>query len=201
MSVDRGWMRALGGVRTPTAVVLADGRVVVTGTSGPDEPEPDVYDRDDVYDPATGRFMRANANDLPPADGTWILLTNAWQPWLFRFDPATDQRSARWEGSSRGDRSLNGGSAWLLSGDRLLIVTGADVSLHDLVADASWTAVSAVTSYRRGSTATALADGRVLIAGGTDVARTRVRASSPAPPRSPGPLDPSSGRRLTRDVW
>jgi hypothetical protein len=172
LSAARGWQRARSGIMTPTAITLPDGRVVVTGGMyAPDEPNPDtIFETDDVYDPVTGRFTSKPSSGLPPTSGPWILRTNCRFPCLFRFDPAIGERSVARQGGPDGRyHGINGGSAWLLSDDRLLLVTGREVGLHDLVEGASWYADSIVSTYRGSATATALADGRVLIAGGTDV--------------------------------
>jgi hypothetical protein len=202
MTVARGWQRALGGITAPTVVTLPDGRVVITGGSfSSDEQDPDaVFEADDVFDPLTDRFTRAVAGPTAVAAGPWVMLTNCFFPCMYRFDPVASHRSSEQHeprGSQR--RSFNGGSAWLLDGDRLLLVTGDSVSLHDLADGTSWTARSAVARYRRSATATALADGTVLIAGGSDVETDEGPSfvTGAAEIAGPGPCD---GRPVCHDA-
>lgn len=173
--------------------LLADGRVIVTGgtkesASGEDEPVPGLASCE-LYDPVTGTWAatgdlvdgRAGHTATLLADGRVVILGGAAAQGLTLqaelYDPDTGAFVAA--GSLLNGRLYH--SATLLHDGRVLLVGGmkiddpsADATAEDMLDSAelydpssgTFGATGQLTSPRIGHSATLLADGRVLIAGG-----------------------------------
>ncbi len=181
--------------------LLADGRVLVAGGSALGSTEAAgggqtirTEASTEIFDPATGSWASAGAMASPRfehsatllADGRVLIVgglgpvgeggeigplssTEIYDPAANAFVTSTDLAEGR-----------ANHAATLLSGDSVLVSGGAggengDISLGSAeVFDtraATWTTVAPLQSPRTGHTATRLADGRVLVAGGESVQR------------------------------
>jgi hypothetical protein len=177
------------------ATLLADGRVLVVGDTGPPA--------ELLYDPATGRFdftgspstIRANATAVRLEDSRVLVAGGDNETGLLAsaelYDPATGKFSPT--GSMLSPREF--GTATLVPDGRVLILGGigkggylTSAELYDPVAGRFSSTGNTLTPLGEGSTATLLLDGRVLIAGGD--------GSSPnATPTAAAELyDPASGK-------
>ncbi len=161
------------------AVLLVDGRVLLTGGSG-------MANKNEVFDPSTNTW--SSVADLPVwqtsqtavrlADGRVLLVAGCSPIYCVNsrradlYDPASDTWSsaANFNGArvepaavllADGRVLMVGGSA---SGGAFLPVTPA-AEIYDPVTN-TWTATSPMVATRTIVTATRLADGRVLVVGG-----------------------------------
>jgi hypothetical protein len=178
-----GTFSVTGSMSTPrvghTATLLADGRVLIAGASGSAE----------LYDPKTGSFratgsMRSGrfshtslaeftATLLP--DGRVLVVGGTYDRSAELYDPKTETFSLT---GSMKDARLNGETATLLSDGRVLIVGGGASGVYasdigDLAevydpSTGSFSATGSMSTRRGHQTATMLADGRVLVVGGSD---------------------------------
>lgn len=161
-----------------TATLLPDGRVLVAGGS-PGRNLGDVASAE-IFDPsegswtATGGMTRARGGGHTAtllADGTVLVAGSGTSAEL--YDPATGSWTAT--GNMIGHRG--GHTATLLPDGAVLVAGGADGSgdhhvtntaeLYDPISR-TWTATAPLAGDRKGHTATLMADGRVLVTGGTD---------------------------------
>jgi hypothetical protein len=171
----------LGGMVIPSATVLSDGTVLLSGPSS------------EIYDPTSGTFTRAGNLAFPSfghtatllPDGKVLVAGGVWEDdgVLARaelYDPAT--RTFTRNGNMTTNR--NSHTATLLR-DRAVLITGGDdgrcsfvpppcsggtlssYELYDPVMG-TFAVGGAMTTERQGHTATVLNDGRVLLTGGTN---------------------------------
>ena len=159
-----------------TATLLADGRVLVAGGEGASG----ALASAELYDPKTGTFHVTGS--MTTAGGVTatrildgrVLITGGgdgskaevYDPTTGTFKPTGSMKTSRWQQT-----------ATLLPDGRVLVAGGADlnagecctpltsVELYD-PKKGTFGLTGSLTTARRGQTATLLADGRVLIAGG-----------------------------------
>jgi len=170
-----------------TATVLPEGTVLVAGGEGSGE-DPTLAElalaSAELYDPATGKFTPAGSMTVPRLDHTATLLADGrvliagGQDDEYRilssaelYDPATGEFTET--GAMTVPRVYH--TATLLADGRVLIAGGqsdadspdnlASAELYD-PASGKFTATGSMAEPRGWHTATLLADGRVLIAGG-----------------------------------
>ncbi|HEX7543244.1 MAG TPA: kelch repeat-containing protein [Candidatus Limnocylindrales bacterium] len=167
-----------------TATLLADGRVLVVGGSG-DQDSPATAE---AYDPKTGQFSSAGSLARARSGQTATLLpggrvllvggigtgsvSDATSTSAELYDPKTGRFTAT---GSMATRRWSGHSATLLADGRVFVLGGntssiqevptASVELYD-PGTGKFGAMSSMASARDTQTATLLADGRVLVAGG-----------------------------------
>ena len=140
-----------------TATLLSDGRVLINGdyTGQPSS---------ELYDPATGRFtptgstvdVRGTQSSNLLSNGK-VLLTGVPSAELYDPVSGTFTRIANMD---------HGTGAVVLKNDKVVIVGGSDVSLYDVTANSLTLLASLPASPIYDQTATLLANGKVLIAGG-----------------------------------
>jgi hypothetical protein len=182
-----------------TATLLADGRVLVAGSSVPAAGHANAASAE-IYDPATGLWTPTGALVHPHGRHTATLLASgrvlvvgggallqASPPEL--YDPA----NGTWSAAGTLPVGRIGHQATRLASGRVLVSGGATLSPVPAVlrrtdvydpATGAWTQGADLSVPRAGHSATLLADGRVLAAGGTG-------ASSSA--RSAERFDPATG--------
>jgi len=125
--------------RGPTAVVLNDGRVLTTGgVAGAD-----ILASSEVYDPASGQWTVVGPMAVPRLDNTLTLL-------------ASGKVLATGGTTAQGQAGTGAGQT---------IIPVASAELFD-PATGRWAPTGSMTTLRFEASATALSDGRVLIAGG-----------------------------------
>ena len=171
--------------RGHTATLLQDGRVLVVGNGGESTISSTAAD---LYDPATGRFHKTGsmktgrwlhtATLLP--DGR-VLIVGGRSPKdsVYTSTEMYDPRTERFSGAGAMDEGRQQHTATLLKDGRVLIAGGywSDGRRWNVLAstemfDPGTNGINPVGSMgprRQGQTATLLADGRVLIAGGEDI--------------------------------
>ena len=139
-----GRFSAVGTMSVPreshTATLLPDGRVLVAGGHGGREDDLQLYASAELYDPATGRFARANDMTLPRhkhdavglADGRVLIVGGAderEEPRPFDtaeiYDPDTDE--FRRTGNLNRARYKLRGTSVLQENGRVVVAGGADV--------------------------------------------------------------------------
>jgi len=173
-----------------TATLLADGRVLVAGGLG----GAGFLASAELYDPSTGAFARAGTMTMAREDATATLLSNGQvliaggvsggvnapiaTASAELYDPVAGQFAAT--GSMASPRQmhtatlLEGGDVLIAGGDRTLGSVSGDLGalpsaeLYDPVAGV-FSATGNMTVAREMHTATLLANGKVLVAGGTQV--------------------------------
>ncbi len=182
--------------RDPTAVVMADGRVLVFGGEG-------AAALAEVYDPERGTFTatgslrsgRMGARAVALADGRVLVAggdvedVDAWRPTATAeiYDPMTGAFTPTASmGAPRDYPSLT-----LLADGRVLVAGGtnedgelASAEIFD-PATGTFAPTGSLTTERAAQSATLLADGRVLVAGGSN---------RYGEPRTAELYDPASGR-------
>jgi len=171
-----------------SATRLSDGRVLVVGGSANDDGR--LLASAELYDPATGRWVatgsmgsaRGNHTATLLRDGTVLVAGGAADldghlvlDTAERYDPA----SGAWSATRSLPEPRSGHTATLLADGRVLLVGGVGrfVDPTRSVARASadtydpgsgrWTSAAGLSRARFGHTASLLADGRVLVAGGS----------------------------------
>jgi uncharacterized delta-60 repeat protein len=168
-----------------TATLLADGRVLVAGSSVPASGHANAASAE-IYDPATGLFTPTGPLAHPHGRHTATLLGNgrvlvvgggtllASSPPEI-FDPAT----GTWSAAGTLAVGRIGHQATRLANGRVLVSGGATLAPVPAVlrrtdvydpATGTWTQAADLSVPRAGHSATLLADGRVLAAGGTGAA-------------------------------
>jgi hypothetical protein len=167
----------------PTALLLADGRVVIMGgdSSGPVGTWAMSVE---VYDPTTGMFRSAT-----PLDGTGGVLTATLLPdgrvlviGRDKLAPELfDPRSGTPSTTSPMASARNLQAAVALNDGRVLVMGGEDQNLHLLQSaeiydptTGEFSLAGSMNAPRAGLTATLLHDGRVLVVGGNDSASAEV---------------------------
>jgi N-acetylneuraminic acid mutarotase len=163
MSVARG---------TLTATLLGNGRVLVVGGAQESTTE--------LYDPPTGTWIPGGTLNVPRwlhaavhlGDGRVLVAGGgAYTPTAELYDPATN----RWTPTGSMSVDRYDFTATLLRDGRVLVVGGYSLSsmgrsteLSELYDQATgrWTSTGSLRTPRRNHTATLLADGTVLVAGG-----------------------------------
>ena len=207
---------SLGTARSgATATALADGRVLIVGGTGPGTTYGDALASAELYDPTSGTFRptgrlvteRSGASAVPLRDGR-VLVAGGYNidgspRTVERYDPA----SGRFEVVGKlGPGSTSGNSNWLsetLLRDGSVLIAGRDIAAAERydpslpaepaqpaaapVVPVGFQAVEGPGALRTGHTATRLADGRILIVGGTDGGTGPVLASAEI-------YDPATGR-------
>jgi N-acetylneuraminic acid mutarotase len=171
-----------------TATLLPNGKVLVTGGSG--DPTGAAIASVEIFDPATGTWKLTNSMSDARILHTATLLPNgrllvtggligigATDPMIAGteiFDPATETWTPI--GDLKDARANH--TATLLAGGQVLVAGGRpaptstipdpEIGSAELLDPAigNWTATGDLTSRREDHTATLLADGRVLVAGG-----------------------------------
>jgi Galactose oxidase, central domain len=180
-----GRFTATGSMNVPrsihSAVLLEDGRVlVVGGTSAGHYPQARIEASAEIYDPATGRFaltgsMSAARHKLAAvllADGRVLVVGGSDnRDWRGKyasaeiFDPATGRFASA--GNMSEQRFKLTHAMVRLPDGRVLIAGGADrPEIYDPATKSFRRIAGSVGNSRYFSTATVLADGEVLIAGG-----------------------------------
>jgi hypothetical protein len=173
-----------------TATLLPNGKVLVAGgqITGTMYPAPTASA--ELFDPATGSFVSTN-NMLSPhfgasafllANGKVLVVAGNGQspPTAELYDPATQIWSATGPLAEAYSTSLSQMSATLLADGKVLLTGGsaalagtpnvvvlATCELYDPATNV-WTATGSLNFARGVHTATLLANGRVLVAGGVD---------------------------------
>lgn len=187
-AAEDGWV-GVGAMGTPrfdhTATLLADGRVLVVGGKHDDEAGAALASAE-LYDPATRTWSPADALDLGRRDHTATLLNDGTvlvvggqspagiTPKTEIYDPAADL----WSPGPDTTGGRSGHTATRLGNGKVLIAGGiggggrvspvSSAQLYDPAGAGSWSSAGAMSDSRRGHTATALAGGDVLVAGGND---------------------------------
>ena len=158
-----------------TATLLLDGRVLVAGE-----------DSAETYDPATGQWTATGPMPAPTIghtatrllDGRVLLAGSAGGTDASAAADLYDPDTGQWTGTGAMTEGRISHKATLLPGGRVLVIGGtnsvidggvlkASAELYD-PATTSWTATASMAIARTGHSVTLLADGSVLVAGGTD---------------------------------
>ena len=223
-----GAFAAAGTLAEPRALhaaqLLQDGRVLITGggvlDQGDGEASPPPLTTAEIYDPATGTSTPTGSMGEPRAmhvstllaDGT-VLLTggnggDAVISAAERFDPATGTFSAT--GALATARALH--TATLLEDGSVLIIGGlqqgddpdADPILLDSIerydpTTGTFTAIGTLGTLRGGHTATLLADGQVLVAGGIDPSGNGIASAELVDPATGTPT-PTGSMTMARGL-
>lgn len=193
-----------------TATLLPDGRVlVVGGTDGRGTPLASA----EIYNPRANQWVRAGSMATTRIDHTATLLPNgkvlvvggmigpipsSTLASAELYDPGTNT----WSSATPMTGSRARHTTTLLRDGRVLVVGGVSFIVHDnnlfpnqpdsaelYDPEANrWSVTSATRFYRTGHSATLLADGRVLIAGGVDN-------------NDPAPFTTAEAYDLTQDRW
>jgi len=141
---NTGTFTATGSMTSPRAVhaatLLPGGRVLITGGYDAD-PYPNMLQSAELYDPKTGTFATTGSMDVYRAGHTATLLND-------------------------GEVLLSGGYGYIPDKATFDLTTLASAELYDPKAK-SFTPAGAMNAPRVNHTATLLADGKVLVAGGT----------------------------------
>jgi hypothetical protein len=172
-----------------TATVLRDGKVLVAGGSSTPQgaTESGIVALCELYDPSTGAWTptdgmtdaRYSFSAVRLPDGT-VLVAGGWSQANTAFlhsaeiyDPSTGS----WTSVGDMNEARAGFTATLLPDGMVLVVGGSQNSTEGLALNASaelydpnsrsWTATGNLLAPRDGFTATLLASGKVLVAGGT----------------------------------
>jgi len=160
------------------ATLLTDGRVLVAGGTTPKGPTPTA----ELYDPATGiwavtgsmNYARAGHPATLLTDGKVLVAGKTSGDTAELYDPAT----GIWAVTGSMNYARWGHRATLLTDGTVLVVGGSGTSFYyyhwepTATAEAydpatgAWRVTAAMTDARIGHTATLLASGRVLVAGG-----------------------------------
>lgn len=163
-----------------TATVLVDGRVLIAGGASREWPAEIVSATAELYDPAAGRFVETGSMAIARckhgagllADGTVLLVGGADERLSLgmlavaeRYDPKTGTFATLLDvGAAR--YKIGGGVAVLPSGEVLVAGGGATAEL--ICPEGTFARVpGSETARNYYLTATTLADGRVLLAGGS----------------------------------
>lgn len=176
---------AMGTVRhSHTATRLADGRVLIVGGYGPGNAP---TTRADLFDPATNRFVATGALQQPRsghvavllADGSVLVAGGLGPDWTFlasaeRYDPATGRFTPVGDMTTARESHV----AVRLRSGRVLVVGGhqgrrANIQLFASAeeydpATRRFTAVGDMQVRRHKHDAVLMADGQVLVTGGSD---------------------------------
>ncbi|HXM56736.1 MAG TPA: kelch repeat-containing protein, partial [Candidatus Dormibacteraeota bacterium] len=193
--------------------VLADGRLLVAGGLQVSGTNVNVLNGAELYDPASGAWTnaaplatgRAAHTATPLANGVVLVVGGEAQSGAALasaelYDPNTNH----WTAAAPLHTARFGQAAVLLNGGSKVLVVGgrassggastplASTEVYDAATN-SWTAGPNLTVARSDLTATLLADGRVLVAGGDAAAST-----SPASPQAVADLVDPDGRAVTR---
>ena len=164
-----------------TAVLLNDGRVLVTGGAT----FAGTIDTAETYDPSSGEWTSAGVMSEPRIshgavmlDDGRVLVAGGQGLLLAPFLPLDsseiyDPASGQWSQAGTMVESRFLAAAVLLEDGRVLLTGGRDKTALDSseVFDPStleWALVQGLTEVRRSHTATPLPDGSILIAGGRD---------------------------------
>jgi hypothetical protein len=179
-----------------TLTLLADGRALAVGGLSGDGTSTAAVDR---YDPGTGLWTRAAALPAPRWSHISILLpdggvlvaggydgTDTITASAVRYDPATNT----WASTTPLGRSRTGAVAAPLADGRVLVIGGTSHDFNAMTprsaevydpATGTWTPTGAMLRPRpSGHTATALADGRVLVVGGDAASGAQSEVYDPA---------------------
>jgi len=138
-----------------------------------------LYASAELYDPATGRFQPTGDMSQASTDNSGILLPDgrelivggdtSWEPSTIElYDPASGRFAAAGEMDSRikcRATLLRSGKVLVTGGESTAITAPTDAKLYDPALPGLYPTGRMITP-RLDSTATRLADGRVLIAGG-----------------------------------
>jgi uncharacterized protein (TIGR03437 family) len=200
-----GTFTPTGDMTTPrqwhSATLLIDGRVLIAGGNSPSNSPSgsSPVASSELYDPATGIFTRSGDMIGPHSSHSANLLGNGTvlitgDPTAELYDPAKGVFTLA--GSSNDDGST---STVLLKDGRVLIPGMDSVSLYDLADDSLKLAAQLPGRYY-GQTTTVLANGKVLIAGGTSGSEDgTLNEASLYDPHS-GTLDSTGLMLFSRDI-
>src|SRR5689334_23379463 len=168
-----------------TATLLSNGTVLVAG--GFNDLTSQYLETVEVYNPATGKWTPTTSLSIQRGGHTATLLPNgkvlvAGGTTLFFGDVSSaelyDPATGTWEATGSMTTPRSGHTATLLPNGKVLVVGGDDLGsgitsltaeLYDPAAgvNGSWTSAGSMTAIRgSGYTATLLANGNVLVAGG-----------------------------------
>ena len=192
-----------------TATALVDGRVLIAGGYGTNYG--DALASAELYDPATGKFgptgplttERSGAEAVRLPDGRVLVAGGYNLDGVPRAVELYDSASGRFDAVGKLAHADSSVLTETLLDDGSVLIAGRDVALAErydpalpaeplepatsLVAPIGFRAVDGPGAFRSGHTATRLADGRVLIAGGTDAGAGPALASAEI-------FDPATGR-------
>jgi MYXO-CTERM domain-containing protein len=188
-----------------TATALADGRVLVAGGYNGA-----FLDSAEIYDPATGTWsptgslLRGRAFHTATLLGTGEVLVAGGEYHLGPTATAElyDPHTGAWRSTGSLARARSHHAETYLSADKVLVVGGTDYDLGTVVYLATaesydrrtglWTPAGSLTDARSDSTATRLASGTVIVAGGTGDAGALATAEAFVPTNEPPVAQPGS---------
>jgi Galactose oxidase, central domain/Kelch motif len=199
-----------------TATLLLDGRVLVAGGSDDGDLASTLSDAE-LYDPATGRWGTTDKLSTSMVLHTAtllqtgkILVAGGYRPTFPNgfampislssaelYDPA----AGTWSNTGNLNASRDGHTATMLPGGEVLVVGGEawhgqypNLQVETLSSAESydskiggWAGTSSLNATRSRHTATLLADGRVLVAGGGGLAGAELYGAAVVPPGTIGP--------------
>jgi hypothetical protein len=171
-------------------MLLPNGKVLAIGAS---HSKRLAVDTAELYDPDTGTWTRTGA---PSVGGTMVLLSNgkvlavskgfAWD-YDGRVAELYDPANGRWTSIGHPDLIGAGDTVTLLRNGKVLVTSGLQAELYD-TNTGTWSITGSLNASHNeaygGASATLLADGRVLLAGGSDSYR---------PPLGEEVYDPTAG--------
>ncbi|MEQ1604335.1 MAG: kelch repeat-containing protein [Pyrinomonadaceae bacterium] len=205
-AADTGTFSPTGSLSTPrsghTATMLPDGKILIAGGF-----DGTYLDSSEIFDPKTGKFTPGGRLTLPRsehtatklADGRILLSGGVGTGWTFLSDAEIyDPRTGRFTPTGRMSVPRESHTATKLAGGNVLITGGhkdrrsaitiyASTEIYDVTRGVFLPGPD-LTIKRHKHDAVILADGRVLISGGSDERDGR------APYNSLEIVDPASGR-------
>jgi N-acetylneuraminic acid mutarotase len=164
----------------PTALLLADGRVLVLGGSGCSDFDGCPLDSAELYDPTTGTWTATGSTSGGGTgrsatlldDGT-VLVVGGSDGSLSEGDLAPmrvaelyNPGTGEWSTTGPLVQPREGHTATALPDGKVLVVGGTDTGEVYDPSTGQWTATAAMAGVRVGHSAALLADGKVLVAGG-----------------------------------
>ena len=162
------------------AVLLEDGRVLITGGSNGSDPFSElIYTSAEIFDPVAETWSEIASPSTPRtehaaavlSDGAVLVLGgrsafNQWETATELYDPATNT----WQYAPPLPASVVAPApTTLLSNGSLLVLNWSSVMLTLDSTRSDWVTTALMEPAASGYSATELADGRVLIAGGDDL--------------------------------
>jgi sarcosine oxidase gamma subunit len=199
----------------PTATFLSDGSVLIAGGQGGDAGG-DVVASAEVYDPTTGKFTatgamasaRSDHTATALSDGRVLIAGGANGSGVLASAELYDPKTGKFCPTGAMTAARDGPTATLLSDGRVLVAGGetdvmspqerlASAELYD-PKTGTFSPTGSMATARELHTATALSDGRVLIAGGWDGSSTLASAELYDP--KTGTFSPTASMATARDT-